>query len=213
MAKDSETVLEGFQEGPLKFPPTYKFDVGTDTYDTRLVKLPSSGNWCSTEPSCRNSAPFLWRFLPARGEAWKRLFVPFLFSLLCFSVPCAVGKSVSRLGPTGSCGAWGPLHLLTQLWTQGSVAPLQGSLAGPKWHSTATGVTWSSQAVTTNLCPPSSPCRFDSSQVFWWYYFANGVKIVTWLNTCFKQSCQSATTLWWGHILYMFLQVSSICSV
>lgn len=37
MAKDSETVLEGFQEGPLKFPPTYKFDVGTNTYDTRLV--------------------------------------------------------------------------------------------------------------------------------------------------------------------------------
>ncbi|KAK5871498.1 hypothetical protein PBY51_004379 [Eleginops maclovinus] len=34
MAKDSETVLEGFQEGALKFPPTYKFDVGTDTYDT-----------------------------------------------------------------------------------------------------------------------------------------------------------------------------------
>ncbi|XP_071379252.1 phosphatidylinositol 4,5-bisphosphate 5-phosphatase A [Centroberyx affinis] len=34
MAKDSETVLEGFLEGPLKFPPTYKFDVGTDTYDT-----------------------------------------------------------------------------------------------------------------------------------------------------------------------------------
>ncbi len=37
MAKDSETVLEGIQEGPLKFPPTYKFDVGTDTYDTRWV--------------------------------------------------------------------------------------------------------------------------------------------------------------------------------
>lgn len=37
MAKDSETVLEGFYEGPLKFPPTYKFDVGTNTYDTRLV--------------------------------------------------------------------------------------------------------------------------------------------------------------------------------
>lgn len=34
MAKDSETVLEGFLEGPLKFSPTYKFDVGTDTYDT-----------------------------------------------------------------------------------------------------------------------------------------------------------------------------------
>lgn len=35
MAKGSETVLEGFHEGPIKFPPTYKFDVGTDTYDTR----------------------------------------------------------------------------------------------------------------------------------------------------------------------------------
>ncbi|TRY55113.1 hypothetical protein DNTS_034530 [Danionella cerebrum] len=34
LAKDNEPVLEGFHEGPLKFPPTYKFDVGTDTYDT-----------------------------------------------------------------------------------------------------------------------------------------------------------------------------------
>uniref|UniRef100_A0A3Q3FF00 Phosphatidylinositol 4,5-bisphosphate 5-phosphatase A n=1 Tax=Labrus bergylta TaxID=56723 RepID=A0A3Q3FF00_9LABR len=32
--KNNETVLEGFQEGPLKFSPTYKFDVGTNTYDT-----------------------------------------------------------------------------------------------------------------------------------------------------------------------------------
>ncbi|RXM95694.1 Phosphatidylinositol 4,5-bisphosphate 5-phosphatase A [Acipenser ruthenus] len=37
MAKESETVLEGFHEGPLKFPPTYKFDVGTNTYDTRIL--------------------------------------------------------------------------------------------------------------------------------------------------------------------------------
>lgn len=44
MAKDSETVLEGFHEGPLKFPPTYKFDVGTNTYDTRLV-LPGVLLW------------------------------------------------------------------------------------------------------------------------------------------------------------------------
>ena len=35
MAKGNESVLEGFHEGPIKFPPTYKFDVGTDTYDTR----------------------------------------------------------------------------------------------------------------------------------------------------------------------------------
>ncbi|XP_041083384.1 inositol polyphosphate 5-phosphatase K-like [Polyodon spathula] len=38
MAKESETVLEGFHEGPLKFPPTYKFDVGTNTYDTSAKK-------------------------------------------------------------------------------------------------------------------------------------------------------------------------------
>uniref|UniRef100_A0A3Q3X3L4 Phosphatidylinositol 4,5-bisphosphate 5-phosphatase A n=1 Tax=Mola mola TaxID=94237 RepID=A0A3Q3X3L4_MOLML len=41
MAKDSETVLEGFQEGPLKFPPTYKFDVGTNTYDTGKKRKPA----------------------------------------------------------------------------------------------------------------------------------------------------------------------------
>ncbi|XP_062307831.1 phosphatidylinositol 4,5-bisphosphate 5-phosphatase A [Osmerus eperlanus] len=33
-AKGNEIVLEGFLEGPLKFPPTYKFDTGTHTYDT-----------------------------------------------------------------------------------------------------------------------------------------------------------------------------------
>lgn len=39
MAKKSESVLEGFIEGPLNFPPSYKFDVGTHTYDTRSVML------------------------------------------------------------------------------------------------------------------------------------------------------------------------------
>lgn len=38
MAKNTELILEGFMEGQLKFPPTYKFDVGTHTYDTRLVQ-------------------------------------------------------------------------------------------------------------------------------------------------------------------------------
>lgn len=42
MAKNTEAILEGFMEGPLKFPPTYKFDVGTHTYDTRFVTLPQS---------------------------------------------------------------------------------------------------------------------------------------------------------------------------
>ena len=39
IAKNSESILDGFLEGPLKFPPTYKFDVGTHTYDTRYVIL------------------------------------------------------------------------------------------------------------------------------------------------------------------------------
>ncbi|XP_042252111.1 phosphatidylinositol 4,5-bisphosphate 5-phosphatase A isoform X2 [Thunnus albacares] len=38
MAKNTESILEGFMEGPLKFPPTYKFDVGTHTYDTSAKK-------------------------------------------------------------------------------------------------------------------------------------------------------------------------------
>uniref|UniRef100_A0A8C3A6B8 Phosphatidylinositol 4,5-bisphosphate 5-phosphatase A n=1 Tax=Cyclopterus lumpus TaxID=8103 RepID=A0A8C3A6B8_CYCLU len=38
MAKHTESILEGFIEGPLKFPPTYKFDVGTHTYDTSAKK-------------------------------------------------------------------------------------------------------------------------------------------------------------------------------
>lgn len=38
MVKKSEPVLEGFMEGPLNFPPTYKFDVETHTYDTSAKK-------------------------------------------------------------------------------------------------------------------------------------------------------------------------------
>ncbi|XP_056146940.1 phosphatidylinositol 4,5-bisphosphate 5-phosphatase A [Lampris incognitus] len=38
MAKNTESILEGFMEGTLKFPPTYKFDVGTHTYDTSAKK-------------------------------------------------------------------------------------------------------------------------------------------------------------------------------
>uniref|UniRef100_A0A8C1TAZ9 phosphoinositide 5-phosphatase n=1 Tax=Cyprinus carpio TaxID=7962 RepID=A0A8C1TAZ9_CYPCA len=38
MVKKTEPVLEGFMEGPLNFPPTYKFDVETHTYDTSAKK-------------------------------------------------------------------------------------------------------------------------------------------------------------------------------
>ncbi|XP_058268533.1 inositol polyphosphate 5-phosphatase K [Hemibagrus wyckioides] len=38
IAKKSESVMDEFVEGPLNFPPTYKFDVGTHTYDTSAKK-------------------------------------------------------------------------------------------------------------------------------------------------------------------------------
>eukprot|EP00062_Callorhinchus_milii_P011659 gi/632957844/ref/XP_007894706.1/ PREDICTED: inositol polyphosphate 5-phosphatase K [Callorhinchus milii] len=34
MAKKTETILQGFQEGALRFKPTYKFDLGSENYDT-----------------------------------------------------------------------------------------------------------------------------------------------------------------------------------
>ncbi|XP_045441686.1 phosphatidylinositol 4,5-bisphosphate 5-phosphatase A isoform X2 [Pipistrellus kuhlii] len=38
MAKDTWPILKGFQEGPLNFAPTFKFDVGTNKYDTSAKK-------------------------------------------------------------------------------------------------------------------------------------------------------------------------------
>ena len=34
---DDELILLNFNEAPLNFPPTYKFEVGTDAYITRFV--------------------------------------------------------------------------------------------------------------------------------------------------------------------------------
>ncbi|XP_003803384.1 phosphatidylinositol 4,5-bisphosphate 5-phosphatase A isoform X1 [Otolemur garnettii] len=38
MAKNTWPILKGFQEGPLNFAPTFKFDVGTNKYDTSAKK-------------------------------------------------------------------------------------------------------------------------------------------------------------------------------
>ncbi|MEE6469239.1 hypothetical protein FKM82_008548 [Ascaphus truei] len=38
IAKKKEPFLQGFMEGPLKFKPTYKFDLNSDVYDTRWKK-------------------------------------------------------------------------------------------------------------------------------------------------------------------------------
>ncbi|KAJ3386497.1 hypothetical protein HDU84_001513 [Entophlyctis sp. JEL0112] len=42
--KRSQRVLQGFQEAPINFRPTYKFDVGTDDYDTSEKRR--SPSWC-----------------------------------------------------------------------------------------------------------------------------------------------------------------------
>ncbi|NXB50007.1 PI5PA phosphatase, partial [Leucopsar rothschildi] len=38
IARSTWPVLRGFQEGPLNFPPTFKFDVGTNKYDSSAKK-------------------------------------------------------------------------------------------------------------------------------------------------------------------------------
>jgi len=35
MMRKEERALQEFEEGPLDFPPTYKFDLDSDTYDSR----------------------------------------------------------------------------------------------------------------------------------------------------------------------------------
>jgi inositol polyphosphate 5-phosphatase INPP5J/K len=35
-AKQQELILIDFEEGPLNFPPTFKYDMGTNQYDTRF---------------------------------------------------------------------------------------------------------------------------------------------------------------------------------
>ncbi len=35
MMRNKEPFLQEFEEGPLNFKPTYKFDRNSDTYDTR----------------------------------------------------------------------------------------------------------------------------------------------------------------------------------
>ncbi|XP_074868697.1 phosphatidylinositol 4,5-bisphosphate 5-phosphatase A isoform X2 [Carettochelys insculpta] len=63
IAKGTWPILSGFQEGPLNFPPTFKFDVGTNHYDTSAKKRKPAWTdrilWkikpCGTphNPSCR----------------------------------------------------------------------------------------------------------------------------------------------------------------
>jgi hypothetical protein len=41
-AMDSNDVFVGYEEGPLLFPPTYRYDIGTDNYDTsEKMRIPA----------------------------------------------------------------------------------------------------------------------------------------------------------------------------
>ena len=44
--RGKNTVFHGFQEGPLIFPPTYKYQPGTDIYESRGDKKLRAPAWC-----------------------------------------------------------------------------------------------------------------------------------------------------------------------
>jgi synaptojanin len=47
-AIDSRSVFAGYEEGPILFRPTYKYDVGTDLYDTgEKLRIPAWTGQCS----------------------------------------------------------------------------------------------------------------------------------------------------------------------
>jgi len=42
IARENQRAFFGFQEGPLSFAPTYKYDIGTDVYDTsEKMRIPA----------------------------------------------------------------------------------------------------------------------------------------------------------------------------
>ncbi|XP_071994241.1 inositol polyphosphate 5-phosphatase K isoform X1 [Engystomops pustulosus] len=59
IAKKKERFLQGFLEGPLKFKPTYKFDLNSDVYDTRWKKSLLGFNGKKRKPAWTDR--ILWR--------------------------------------------------------------------------------------------------------------------------------------------------------
>jgi len=47
-AMDAGVAFVGYEEGPLLFQPTYRYDVGTDIYDTsEKMRIPAWTGRCS----------------------------------------------------------------------------------------------------------------------------------------------------------------------
>lgn len=54
---DAGIVFAGYHEGPLLFRPTYRYDIGTDTYDTsEKMRVPAWTGASSRPPYLANNA-------------------------------------------------------------------------------------------------------------------------------------------------------------
>ncbi|KAM3875446.1 inositol polyphosphate 5-phosphatase Ka [Diretmus argenteus] len=60
--KQKEPMLQEFEEGPLDFPPTYKFDLNSDTYDSRPYRTWFAFNGKKRKPAWTDR--ILWRLRP-----------------------------------------------------------------------------------------------------------------------------------------------------
>ncbi|CAL8101555.1 unnamed protein product [Calicophoron daubneyi] len=81
--KNSKLIFQDFQEGEIKFPPTFKFDKGTDTYDTSAKqRIPSwtdrilflahrdfaIDHHLNVDPTSTRRSPSPRRHVPVRGS-------------------------------------------------------------------------------------------------------------------------------------------------
>ncbi|XP_027135962.1 inositol polyphosphate 5-phosphatase Ka isoform X1 [Larimichthys crocea] len=62
MMKKKEQILQEFEEGPLDFQPTYKFDLNSDNYDSRLYRTWFGFNGKKRKPAWTDR--ILWRLRP-----------------------------------------------------------------------------------------------------------------------------------------------------
>ncbi|XP_065146856.1 inositol polyphosphate 5-phosphatase K isoform X1 [Paramisgurnus dabryanus] len=67
MMKKNEPILQEFEEGPLCFKPTYKFDRFSETYDTRAPKTWFGFTGKKRKPAWTDR--ILWRIKPKSGES------------------------------------------------------------------------------------------------------------------------------------------------
>ncbi|XP_077098113.1 inositol polyphosphate 5-phosphatase K isoform X1 [Siphateles boraxobius] len=66
MMKKKEPILQEFEEGPLRFKPTYKFDRFSETYDTRAPKTWFGFTGKKRKPAWTDR--ILWRIKPKAAE-------------------------------------------------------------------------------------------------------------------------------------------------